>query len=134
LYIFGDNAEGQLCVGQDITSLNEPQHIILPTSDRIKHIATHLSYATYLVTEKDELYVAGGNSDGQLSLGHVVQVHTLEKVDLSGILKGQQQIVSIQCGVYCSALLVGCKTWDKDAKIRALLPNNGFMDAQFTFT
>jgi alpha-tubulin suppressor-like RCC1 family protein len=133
LYIFGDNTEGQLCVGQDTTALEDPVMIMLPSPDRIKFIATHLSYATYLVTEKDELFVSGGNSDGQLGLGHIDPVHTLERVDLEGALKGQQQIIAMTCGVYCSALLIGKKTWDKDAKVKALSALSGFHDVEFEY-
>ncbi|CAH1799799.1 unnamed protein product [Owenia fusiformis] len=98
LFGFGANGEGQLCL-EDSPSSNIPVEIIGIDYD-IKQLSAGTDHCCAL-TDSGEVYVWGGNSEGQLGLGEVDD----DVLTTPTLLEFIEDVTCVSCGYYHTAVV-----------------------------
>ena len=95
-WMFGDNLQGQLGLGNNHTKVSKPSKAKIPTA--IRSVACGYSHALFL-DENGDVWSAGMNRQGQLGHGDDSARRTPEKVE------GLPPIQSVSCGSHYSTFL-----------------------------
>ncbi|XP_048835401.1 X-linked retinitis pigmentosa GTPase regulator-like [Brienomyrus brachyistius] len=102
LYMFGVNNWGQLGLGTKAT-VNKPTCVKALKAEKVKLAACGWSH-TLVYTSHGNLYVAGGNSEGQLGLGDCKERVSFERLPF---FRGREAIRMLAAGCSTSAALTG---------------------------
>ena len=99
LYGWGRNDRGQLGLGHG-DKVTTPQRVTLPENEVPAEIATD-GFSTVCCTEKGQVYVWGYNGEGELGLGHNLDVNTPQRLILPENEVATRVSMGSQGGVFC---------------------------------
>uniref|UniRef100_A0A3B3SQX4 Retinitis pigmentosa GTPase regulator b n=1 Tax=Paramormyrops kingsleyae TaxID=1676925 RepID=A0A3B3SQX4_9TELE len=102
LYMFGVNNWGQLGLGTK-AAVNKPTCVKALKTEKVKLAACGRNH-TLVYTSRGNLYVAGGNSEGQLGLGDCKERVSFERLPF---FRGREAIKMLAAGCNTSAALTG---------------------------
>ena len=88
VYVFGDNAWGQLGLGTGVIQEDMPEEITnnITTEETILRIS--LDHNSSAIITDENVYVFGFNNSGQLGIGNTTTVYNPITVDLSFVSEG----------------------------------------------
>jgi len=98
LYLCGSGDAGQLGTGMRTTELI-PKKVSLPSNEKISMVSCGI-FHTFIITENGALWGTGGNSFGQLGLGHKKGITNFTQISIPN----NPKIKSISCGHHTGIL------------------------------
>ena len=101
LYSFGDNRDGQLCLGNYQDSYNSPQKVTSLTDVEFVECG---GFHVFCKTFNNEIFSWGDNRCGQLGLGNTDNQNTSVKLSLPN-----EDVIDIKCGLSHSLILTSKK-------------------------
>ncbi|MFW5793951.1 MAG: RCC1 domain-containing protein [Bacillota bacterium] len=89
VYVFGDNAWGQLGLGTEVIQVEVPEEITNDITIDETILRISLAHNSSAVLTDENVYVFGFNNSGQLGIGNTTTIYNPVTVDLSFVSEGK---------------------------------------------